>query len=116
MLLDPGKMNKRVRFERPTLAGDSRFGGGERIWTEVCTVWAEVLDILPSRSESAPQGVEIDARPARVRIRARPGLSPDMRLVVMGTVPRVMHIAAGPASIDRGAGLEFMAQEISTNG
>lgn len=111
-----GKRNRRVRFERNETVHDPRFGGGAPAWVEVCTVWAEVQDVLPSKAESAPDGVEVALRPARVRMSYRTGLTSDMRIVVLGTIPRVLDIVAGPAELGHREGLEFVAQEVSRHG
>jgi len=112
MLLDPGKLNRRIKIERPVV--DTSFSGaGSGHWTILATVWAEVEDVLPSRGERLADGLNIATRPARVRMRNRAGITPDMRFV-MGT--RAMQIVAGPAEIDGGDGLEFMVEDYSTTG
>lgn len=116
-----GPMNRRIRIERP-VADDSFDGAGSGEWVEVKEVWAEVQDALPSRAEKLADGINMSARPARVRIRARPGIVPSMRFALLRksggitTVERVMEIVAGPASIEGGARLEFMTEEYSPAG
>jgi len=113
MLLDPGKLNKRIQIERP-VANTAFKGAGSGQWEAVGKpVWAEVEDMLPSRGERLAGGINVATRPARVRMRYRAGITPDMRFV-MGA--RVMPIVAGPAEIDGGDGLEFMVEDYSTAG
>lgn len=109
-------LDKRLRFDKRGAAVDQRFGGAVGAWQAVCTVYGQVQDVLPSKSESAPEGVEVALRPARVRIRFRAGLTSDMRITVLGSVPRVLDIVSGPAELGRREWLEFVAQEVSTHG
>jgi head-tail adaptor len=109
-----GTLDRKVRIERP-VADTSFDGAGSGTWAEVATVWANVRDMLPSRSERLDDGMNFSARPARVRMRRRADLTPDMRLLVMRKddvtqVERVLQIVAGPADFDTDAS-ELMAQE-----
>jgi head-tail adaptor len=79
----------------------------------VVTVWASVKDALPSRAEKLADGINMAARPARVRMRFRDDVTPDMRFV-MGS--RIMQIVSGPAELGRREALEFMVEEYSPAG
>ena len=107
-----GQLDRRIRIERP-VSDDSFKGAGSGSWALVATVWAEVKDVLPSRGERLAEGINIAARPARVRIRWRNDVTPAMRFV-MGA--RVMQIVAGPAEIGRREELQFMVEDYSTAG
>lgn len=74
---------------------------------------AEVLDTLPSRSETVKDGVRIATRGSRVRIRYMAGITSDMRIIRHGDTDRIMQIIAGPAEMGRREWIEFMAEEIS---
>ncbi|KAK0330696.1 hypothetical protein LTR94_031829, partial [Friedmanniomyces endolithicus] len=104
MTLDPGKLDRRIRIERP-ITDDSFDGAGSGTWTDVGECWASVTDALPSRGEKLAEGINLAARPSRVRMRFREDVTPDMRFV-MGD--RIMQIVAGPAELGRREGLEFM--------
>lgn len=106
------KLDRLVHIERPT-ADESFDGAGSGAWTPVAEVWAEVQDALPSRGERLTEGLNIATRPARVRIRYRTDITPDMRLV-MGD--RVMQIVAGPAELGFREGTELMVEDYSTAG
>lgn len=110
--LAAGDLNRRVTIQRP-VADTSFDGAGSGTWTEVATVWAQVQDVLPSRAERMADGINIATRPARVRMRFRSDVTPDMRFV-MGE--RIMQIVAGPAEIGRRDGLEFMVEDYSSAG
>jgi len=106
MALAAGTLDRRLRIERP-IADESLDGAGSGTWELVAEVWAQVRHALPSRGERLADGINLAARPARVRIRYRTDVTPNMRFV-MGT--RVMTIVAGPAEIGRHELLEFMVE------
>ena len=107
MGLGRGRLDRRIRIERP-IADDSLDGAGSGSWQLVAEVWASVLDALPSRAERLADGINVAARPARVRMGFRSDVTPEMRFV-MGN--RIMQITAGPAELGRRDGLEFMVEE-----
>lgn len=107
-----GRLDRRIRIERP-VADDSLDGAGSGSWALVAEVWASVIDALPSRAERLADGINVAARPARVRMGYREGVGPEMRFV-MGD--RIMQIIAGPAELGRRDGLEFMVEDYSTAG
>lgn len=114
--LDPGALNRRVRVERP-VADDSFNGAGSGEWEPVATVRASVQDALPSRAERLTDGFNTSARPARVRMRFRDDVTPDMRFAVLrksggvDIVVRLLQIISGPAELGQREGLEFMTEE-----
>lgn len=111
-MISAGELDRRLRIERP-VADTALDGAGSGTWQLVAEVWGSVVDALPSRGERLADGLNAAARPARVRIRFREGVTGDMRFV-MGA--RVMQIISGPAEIGRREGLEFMVEEYSPAG
>ena len=107
MSIAAGRFDRRITIERPT-ADDGFDGAGSGTWTLVGEAWAHVQDMLPSRGERLADGMNIASRPARVRMRYRTDITPDMRFV-MGD--RVMQIVAGPAELGRREAIEFMAED-----
>lgn len=113
-----------IRIERPVAAtGFASAGSGT--WALVEEVRAEVKDVLPSRSEKLAGGINVATRPARVRMRYRSDVTPDMRFVLGARVvddavdyssARIMQITAGPAELGNREGVEFMAENYSTAG
>jgi len=86
----------------------------------VAEVSGEVLDARPSRDERLANGLNSSARRARVEIRYREGITPNMRFVVGAKVvgdvvdyssARIMQIIAGPAELGHREAIEFMAEE-----
>lgn len=119
-------MDSFIRLERP-VPDNSLDGAGSGQWELVDEIWAEIMDLLPSRSdgESAANGINFAERPARVRIRYRADITNAMRLVdganiVAGAVDytsaRIMQIVSMPAELGRREGLELMAKDYSTAG
>ncbi|MBB6191194.1 SPP1 family predicted phage head-tail adaptor [Sphingobium wenxiniae] len=82
-------------------------------WLRVAAPWAEVVDILPSRSERVAEAIDIAARPCRIRMRYRDDIDASMRVKIGG---RMLKIIAGPAELGRRQGTEILAEELSTMG
>lgn len=113
------RLNRFVRVERPV--PDTSFdGAGSGEWELLAEVWAEIVDMLPSRGERLADGINVATRPARVRIRHRTDVTNAMRIVagahvVNGAVDysgaRIMQITTLPAELGRREGLEFMVED-----
>ena len=110
--LSAGSLNRRIRIERP-VADDSFDGAGAGTWALVAEVSGEVQDMLPSRGEKLANGINVAARPARVRMRYRADVDASMRFV-MGD--RIMQIISGPAELGFRDGIECMVEAYSTAG
>jgi SPP1 family predicted phage head-tail adaptor len=112
MILTAGRLNRRVRIEKP-VPDAALDGAGFGSWAPVATVWAEVQDVRPSRTERMAEGLNVASRPARVILRWRADVTPAMR-IVMGD--RIMQIIGGPAELGRREGLELLVEDYSTAG
>ena len=77
-----GTMDRRVRIERKQAGVDDGYGGGEVTWVEFATVWAEVQDVLPSKSETQSDVIRTATRPARIRMRYLANITSDMRILL----------------------------------
>lgn len=103
----------RITIERP-IADTALDGAGSGTWSAVEeSVAAEVEDKLPSRGEKLAEGVNVAMRPARVRMRYREDITPNMRFV-MGA--RIMQIIAGPAEVGNRDEVEFLVEEYNPAG
>ena len=112
-----GRLDRRITIEAKTSTVDPDYGTETVAWaTFASRISAQVQDVLPSKSESAADGLVIASRPARIRIRYRKNITSDMRIIVHGDADRFMQIVAGPAEIGRREGIELMAAEYSTQG
>lgn len=113
MIIDPRELDRQIRIERSVPgAGVDDAGSGTWVLFED-KVWAGIRDMLPSRAERIADGINVAARPARVRMFWRPGITADMRFV---EGDRIMQIVAGPAELGRRDGLEFIVEDYSTAG
>ena len=77
-MIRAGRLNRRVAIQTPQTVRSTR-GGREVGWTEVATVWAEVVDLSGRELMEAEQGQS--RAQVRVRMRHRAGLSAEQRLV-----------------------------------
>lgn len=112
MRLRAGDLNRQLTIEQP-IADQDQDGAGSGTWAAVETVWASVQDALPGRAERLAGGLNIAARPARVRMRYRDDVDASMRFV-MGE--RIMQIVSGPAELGRREGVEFMVEDYTSAG
>jgi head-tail adaptor len=78
--------------------------------------WAEVQDVMPSRSESIKQGLNISALPTRVRLRYRSDIDSSMLVDIYGDGDPVRYsIIGGPAAIGgRKQRIELLLERYST--
>jgi len=106
------KLNTRIEIWSNTPAPDGK-GHVVNHWLRVAAPWAEVIDILPSRSERVAEAIDISARPCRIRMRYREDIDASMRVKIGG---RLLKIIAGPAELGRRQGTEIVAEELSTMG
>jgi len=111
-----GKLDHRLRIEQKSVSQESAFGSQAVSRTTFATVWGEVQDVLPSRAEQQGDGVRIQNRPSRVRIRYLSGLTSDMRVIDTSRSNREMRIVSGPVEMGRQEGMEFMAETYTTQG
>lgn len=110
--MQAGRLDQRITFLTP-VSTQNDSGHPTTKWFIFDEVWAEVQDVLPSRSEKITDGINIASRPCRVRIRYRNDITAAMRCQVDG---RTLRIITTPVEIGRRDGLEFMAEELSTEG
>jgi head-tail adaptor len=126
MALDPGAMRSRIRIERP-VADEALDGAGSGEWEPVAEVSAQVQDMLPSHGERLADGINVAARPARVRMRYRAGVTASMRVLVGRNVrngggeltwqtDRIAQIVTVPAELGHRDGLEFVIEDYTSAG
>lgn len=107
------KRDTLITFLSRTASQNDDYGTQEYIWAEHAKEYAEVQDILPSRSEKIDDSISIQRRPCRVRTLYRDDITSDMRIEFEG---RTMEIVAGPAELGRRDGSEFICEQLSTQG
>jgi len=111
-----GLLDRRIRIESKVVTQDVDYGTEVVTWTPFKTVWASVLEVLPSKGENQAQGIRIAERPARVRIRYTTGITSDMRVIYLYRDNRIMKILTPPVEIGRKDFLEFFVADYSTQG
>lgn len=114
-LLAAGDLDRKIMLLKRTDVQEQAYGTVTSTWEPLTALPlpAQVRDYLPSRGERVAEGINIAARPARIRIRYREDVTSDMRVVFNG---RNLRIVAGPVELGRREGLEFVAEELSTEG
>lgn len=102
-----GAMRHRVTLQRPSAELDSR--GQPVEWMDVATVWAAV-EPLRGREFWAAQQVNAE-QTVRIRIRYRPGVTSDMR-VLYGS--RILLLVAPPIDAEeRHVELQLLCKEVA---
>ena len=91
-------MDTRVRVERKSISQDPTYGTDVVTWVPLATVWAQVMDVLPSRqqAEQTRQQLQVATQRSRVRMRYRTDMDSSMRCVIGGLMH---HIVSGPAEV-----------------
>lgn len=112
--MNAGPLNTRCRIEQKSVTQDATYGTEVVTWTTVATVWCNVQDELPSRSEAVKQGLAVATQRTRVRMRYRTGLDPSMRLVISRPSETTYQIVSGPAVLGNKDGLEFFVEKYSS--
>lgn len=110
-----GKRDTWITVENRTTEQDADYGTQESTWAEFGGMWAEVQDVLPSRSELVDASISITRRPTRIRIDYLDGMgiTADMRIDIDG---RKLEIVGGPAMKGVRKEWEIVAEEVSTRG
>ncbi len=122
--MNSAQHDRQITIERPTTV-DGEFGPTAGPWVPLVALsgsptvaerfWAEVQDVLPSRSEAVKQGLAVARNQTRLRMRWRDDIDSSMRVTVHGDADRVYQIVAGPAEIEgRKARIEMMLERYSS--
>lgn len=109
-----GRLRDRVAIQAHEEIDDPIYGPQPADWSTVATVWAEVQDVLPSKSESVKEGLAVAYNRTRIRMRYREGVTSAMRIVELGGMKRTLQIVGGPAILGNREGLELLCEEHST--
>lgn len=107
-----GKLDSRVRFERPVSSVNSDYGGESIVgWQTVWETWADVSDITTRMQEETKNDLRLLKRPCRLKCRYNPALDSTMRVVMLDRDARVLQIVSKPAELGRKEGLEMMCED-----
>jgi len=114
-MVAPFRKDDLVTIERRTGAMDPEYGTQVDAWEVVAAnVWANVQDVLPSRSEATTAHVRIAKSSVRLRVQADIAITSDMRVLLQSRGGAVMQIVAGPALLDDRRHNEFMLEGYSS--
>lgn len=114
-LLPAAKLDQRIRIEQKQVTSDPDYGTQTTTWATFATVWAEVRDVLPSRSEAVKNGLVTATSQTRIRMRFRTDIDSTMRMIINRPAPVVYQIISGPAEIGRRAWMEFVVERSTAN-
>ncbi|WP_348826655.1 phage head closure protein [Halomonas sp. RT37] len=101
-----GKLRHRVRLERPARTQDPATGEMIDGWELVATLWASV-EPLSAREFIAAMSTQSEVT-ARILIRHRDDIAPDMRIVHRGKVYNIQGVLPDPKS-----GLHYLTIPVS---
>ena len=107
-------LNRRIAIEQKVVTQDATYGTDVVTWALLAVVWANVEDVMPSRSEAVKQGLALARNQVRIRYRYRSDVNPAMRIVLRGATDRVLQIVGGPAELGAHQYSEIVCEEYSS--
>lgn len=110
-LINSDDMRHRVRIEYELITQDPDFGTDVVVWAELGTRWGNVQDVLPSRSESVQDGLEVSRNQTRLRMLYWTDIDSSMRVKINDVA---YQIISGPAVIGDKDGIELMLEKVSS--
>lgn len=118
-MINAGNLQRRARFEQKVSTG-GLMSAGQSNWVPVVTMAVDFQPVRPSHADRMDDTLAITRNPARVQAYWRPGITPDMRMVLLGRgggeADRIMKIVSGPAELGFKEGMELMVEDFSTQG
>jgi len=111
------KFDKRCRVEQKQITQDPDYGTEVITWILYRVLWCNVLDVLPSRSESVAQGLSVARNQTRIRFDKTSdteAIDSSMRCILMRPGPIIYQIVAGPAEVEKPRGIEIVAERYSS--
>jgi len=115
VIIDIGPLNDRCRIEYKVTTESATLQTDVDTWTVLAVRWCGLQDVLPSRSESVRENVEVSQMPTRLRMRYCTDVTSGMRIIVNRPARKVFQIISGPAILGDKAGVEFMVDLVSTD-
>lgn len=122
-----GEFLRFVSFEVPPTGTDATYGTPTGDWTPlvyapgspaIAAKWrVEWMPVMPSRSESVRQGLEVAREQVRLRMRWRSDITAAMRVRLYGGSESLWQIVGGPTEISgRKRFLEMVLEKHSSTG
>jgi SPP1 family predicted phage head-tail adaptor len=120
-MMRAGALDHQITIKRKSVTNDTDYGTEIVDWVALATerFWAEVQDVLPSRSEQVKQGLAIGRSLTRIRMRYRNDIDSTMRITVHGDTDVTYQIIAGPSvvtSAGRKTMIEMMCEIYTSQG
>lgn len=78
--LTAGLLDKQVTLQQLTRSKHPTLGSTVETWSDLATVWAQIIESPTAGEATGSAGQPTYARPHRVSIRWRSGVGPEMRL------------------------------------
>lgn len=122
--MNSAKYKHQITIERPSTV-DGEFGPQAGPWVPLVALsgsptvgerfWAEMEDVMPSRSEAVKQGLSVARNQTRCRMPWRDDVDSSMRVTWHKDTDLVFQIVAGPADIGgRKEAIEMMLERYSS--
>jgi head-tail adaptor len=109
-----GDLDQRITLQRKQQVDDPEYGPQPASWQTVAArVPAQVLGVLPSRSETFGDATTQSASPSRVRIRYMRSITADMRIILHEEVDTIHQLKTDGVEIGRREWTEFMVEEFA---
>ena len=112
--MNAGQLNTRCRIDAKSITQDPVYGTELVTWVVLVTVWCNIQDELPSKSEALKQGLAVATNRTRVRMRYRTDIDSSMRLVINRPPETVYQIVGGPAILGNKDGIELVVEKYSS--
>ncbi len=119
-----GGLSRQITIERKSVMQDPDFGTEIITWVPLdpapgspvvgIRYHANVMDVLPTKSEAFAQGLVIGRSQTRIRMRWRGDIDSAMRIVVHEDSDRLLQIVGGPAMLGRKEGIELLCEAFTT--
>jgi len=109
-----GSLDTRCRIEQKSVSTDATYGTEVVTWVVLETVWCQIQDELPSKTEFTANDLSMNVTRSRVRMRFRRDIDSSMRLVIMRPTAVVYRIVSGVAEIGKKEGIEVMVERSSS--
>ncbi len=119
-----GQLDRQISIEYKEVSQDPVYGTEIITWQPLFALpgsprvavklWANLVDMPPSRSEAVRQGIAVSATQTKCTLRYRAGITSDMRVVWHGTTDVTYQIIGGPAIVGRREWLELMLEAYSS--
>jgi|SRR3990167_2872688 len=109
-------LNCRGRIEYKTTTQNATYGTEVVTWALLGVRWMHLQDVLPSRSESVTQGLEVSKNQTRCRLNYCTDVDSGMRIIVNRPTPMIYQIISGPAILGDKQAIEVMLERVSTDG